>query len=137
MASKINLPIPQGYARKFETEDFLVRRLVARGLVVPDEIELRNILRVVGYYRLTGYLYPFRKLNSDDYEPGTTLDKVWRLYNFDRRLRLVVSDALARIEVAVRTRIMERHSLAFGGDPFVYCKSAALAGDPGCRFCEL
>ena len=120
--------MPKGYMRKFETEDFLVRRLIARGLVVPDENELRKILRVVGYYRLTGYLYPFRKPNSDDYEPGTTLDKVWRLYTFDRRLRLLVSDVLARIEVAVRARIMECHSLAFGGDPFAYCKLSAMPG---------
>ena len=126
MPKKQKLPLPQGYTRKFETEDFLVQRLVARGLKVTSEDELRKILRAIGYYRLTGYLYPFRKVASDDYEQGTTLDKVWRLYSFDRRLRLLVTDALARIEVAVRARVMECHSLAFGGNPFAYCDPLAM-----------
>ena len=30
MPKKQKLPLPQGYTRKFETEDFLVQRLVAR-----------------------------------------------------------------------------------------------------------
>ena len=126
MPKKQKLPLPQGYTRKFETEDFLVQRLVARGLKITSEDELRKILRVIGYYRLTGYLYPFRKAASDDYAQGTTLDKVWRLYSFDRRLRLLVTDALARIEVAVRARVMECHSLAFGGNPFAYCDPLAM-----------
>ena len=126
MPSKPKLPLPNGYTRKFETEDVLVRKLVSRGLDAPNEGVLRNVLRIVGYYRLTGYLYPFRKPGSDDYEQGTSLDKVWRLYSFDRRLRLIVTDALARIEVAVRARVMECHSLAFGGSPFAYCDPVAM-----------
>ena len=126
MQSKPKLPLPNGYTRKYETEDVLVRKLVSRGLDAPNKDVLRNVLRIVGYYRLTGYLYPFRKPGSDDYEQGTSLDKVWRLYSFDRRLRLIVTDALARIEVAVRARVMECHSLAFGGSPFAYCDPAAM-----------
>ncbi len=126
MQSKPKLPLPNGYTRKYETEDVLVRKLVSRGLDAPNKDVLRNVLRIVGYYRLTGYLYPFRKPGSDDYEQGTSLDKVWRLYSFDRRLRLIVTDALARIEVAVWARVMECHSLAFGGSPFAYCDPAAM-----------
>ena len=39
---------------------------------------------------------------------------------------MIVTDALARIEVAVRARVMECHSLAFGGSPFAYCDPAAM-----------
>ena len=60
------MPLPNGYTRKFETEGVLVKKLMARGLDVPDEDLLRGILRIVGYYRFTGYLYPFRKPGSDD-----------------------------------------------------------------------
>ena len=49
MQSKPKLPLPNGYTRKFETEDILVRKLVSRGLDAPNEDVLRNVLRIVGY----------------------------------------------------------------------------------------
>ena len=128
------LPLPVNFAKAYEDENTLVSKLIARGLKVDDENELRQILRVVGYYRLTGYLYPFRKVGSEDYEDGTTLTKVWRFYSFDRRLRLVAADALARIEVAVRAKVMERHTAYFNGDPFAYCKQSSMPGLNGQAF---
>lgn len=120
--------MPQGFSKRFESEDTLVEKILKRGLSVSSEDELRRIIRITGYYRFTGYLYPFRKQGSDDYEKGTTLESIWRLYSFDRRLRLIAMDALARIEVAIRAKIMEAHSLHFGGDPFAYCDQSAMPG---------
>jgi abortive infection bacteriophage resistance protein len=79
-------------------------RLLGRGLIANRE-ELITRLAAVNYYRLSGYLYPFRKAD-DNYEVGTTLDTVWRRYVFDRRLRVLVLDAIERIEVAVRTKLI-------------------------------
>ena len=134
LQTSTTLPLPVNYAKAYEDENTLVAKLVARGLKVDDESELRQVLRVVGYYRLTGYLYPFRKVGSEDYEDGTTLTKVWRLYSFDRRLRLVAADALARIEVAVRAKVMEYHTAFCNGDPFAYCKQTSMPGLNGRAF---
>ncbi len=96
-------------------------QLLDRGLLA-DRNELIMRLRAVNYYRLSGYLHPYRiaggdSAPTDDYRPGTTLGEIWRLYNFDRRLRIVLLDAIERIEVAVRTRLVfyftHRHG-AFG-----------------------
>ena len=78
---------------------------------------------------------PYIRL-PDDYKSGTTLETVWRLYSFDRRLRLITADALARIEVAVRAKVMECHALAFNGNPFVYCDHSALPGLRASQFDE-
>ena len=110
------------FDRKVEREDTLVGKLLSRGLVVSDELQLRKIIRLVGYYRLTGYLYPFRQEGGEGYVKGTTLEQIWRLYTFDRRLRGCVMDALSRIEVAVRVSVMENHAAMFKGDPFVYAR---------------
>ena len=134
MSQLSSLPLPTNYTKVYEDENTLVAKLIARGLVVDDENELRQILRVVGYYRLTGYLYPFLKAGSEDYEGGTTLASVWRLYSFDRRLRLVAADALARIEVAVRAKTMEYHTAYCNGDPFAYCKQTDMPGLSGQSF---
>lgn len=85
-------------------------QLLDRGLA-GDRDELIARLRAVNYYRLSGYLQPYRVLDADGnltnaYQPGTTLKEVWRRYNFDRRLRIVLLDAIERIEVAVRTRLV-------------------------------
>lgn len=62
--------------------------LLRRGLAA-DKTALIEKLRAVNYYRLTGYLYPFRK-PDDTFRPGTTLDLVWHRYVFDRQLRVLV-----------------------------------------------
>lgn len=77
-----------------------------------------SLLQAVGYYRLTGYLYPFRESEQyvsaeghtrvrvlSDYQAGTTLRHAEEIIDFDRRLRMFVMDRVERIEVAARMRI--------------------------------
>ena len=47
------------FTKTAETEDGLIAKLSARGLVFSDESELRSLLRTVGYYRMSGYLHSF------------------------------------------------------------------------------
>ena len=42
------------FTKLAETEDDLIAKLSARGLVFADESELRSLLRTVGYYRMSG-----------------------------------------------------------------------------------
>lgn len=78
--------------------------LLSRGLIA-DKSFLINCLKNVNYYRLSGYLYPYRQ-SDDTFKEGTTLEEVWRHYTFDRRLRLIVMDAIERIEISVRTQLV-------------------------------
>lgn len=79
-------------------------RLLLRGLLA-DRNELITRLEAVNYYRLSGYLYPYRQADHH-FAPGTTLEKIWRIYTFDRRLRVLILDAIERIEVSVRTKLV-------------------------------
>ena len=58
---------------------------------VGDRKRAADVLRRVNYYRLSGYWYPFRQQigggRVDDFYPGTRLDDVVALYEFDARLR--------------------------------------------------
>lgn len=64
-------------------------------------------LRQVSYYRLSGYWYPFRAIadgrRSDRFVEGARLADVVALYEFDERLRTTVLDALAPVELMVRS----------------------------------
>ena len=115
------------YTKKPMSNADLADRLIARKLIA-DKGQLLHALETVGYFRLTGYLYPFRKPGSEEYEDGTTFEKLWGIYTFDRKLRQVASDALARIEVAVRTMVVSHHTAAFPNDAFQYIEHASLPG---------
>jgi abortive infection bacteriophage resistance protein len=87
-----------------------VRLLKSRGLIIDDEAEAEHLLSVIGYYRLSGYWYSYRRRREgadrdDQFVEGTTFRQVVRLYDTDRRLKLHVLDALERIEIAVRVMI--------------------------------
>jgi len=88
----------------FETQ---ADQLIERGLIA-DRGELIRRLGAVSYFRLAGYLHPYRIVDHEKnltnrFRPGTALVEVWRRYCFDRRLRGLIMDVIERIEVSVRT----------------------------------
>lgn len=106
------------YAKPWLSIDDQIDRLASRGLEIADRESARELLQLVGYYRLTGYLYPFRVseeyLDHDhrprlrvlsEYRCGTALKDVSRVITFDRELRLLVLEAVEILEVALRTRL--------------------------------
>ncbi|MEV7799964.1 Abi family protein [Microbacterium foliorum] len=106
------------YAKEWLSLESQVERLREHGLHVPDDARAAKLLAAIGYYRLTGYLYPFRTSEEHvddegrrqvrvrgDFRPGTRLCNAEEIIDFDRRLRLLALDGVERIEVAVRMRI--------------------------------
>ncbi len=92
--------------------------LQQQGLLVNDKKMAQHVLGVVGYYRFSGYLLPFKnahtKNNHRTFKAGTTFDTVWQLYQFDRELRLLLSDAIEKVEVAFRAALAENTAEALG-----------------------
>lgn len=97
--------------------------LESRGLLIDDRPRAVRWLSRTNYYRFSAYLFPFR--NPDDtYKPGTNLDTICRIYNFDRKLRLLVMDAIERVEIWLRTALT--YEMAHHGGPFAYIRRAAF-----------
>lgn len=81
-------------------------KLENRGLVMTDATRVERYLGAIGYYRLSAYTRPFQQdFATHTFHSGVTFDDVLNLYIFDRRLRLILLDALERVEVALRTRL--------------------------------
>ncbi|MCD4814169.1 Abi family protein [bacterium] len=98
-------------------------QLISRGLIADRDL-LTSILGSVNYYRLSTYWYPFR--NPDNtFKPDITIEKIWRRYTFDRQLRLIVLDAIERIEIAVKTKMTEIFT-THHQDAFVYLNPSCL-----------
>ena len=99
-------------------------RLIDRGLIVNDRQFAISRLSAISYYRLSAYWYPFRYRKpdssvTDNFTANTTFAACLKLYEFDRKLRLLVLDAIERIEVAIRTKMTYFLAHAYGA--FGYC----------------
>lgn len=105
-----------------------LQHLEQRGLKVIDSCFASRVLSSVSYYRLSAYWYPFRQhknsssLNNHFIE-GASFEQAYELYEFDRKLRSFVLDAIERVEVAVRTRITYHIGHKYGAFAHVVAKN--------------
>jgi abortive infection bacteriophage resistance protein len=82
-----------------------IELLVSRGMRIENYGRARRFLTHLNYYRLTAYWLPFEQDHATHtYKPGTTFDQVIEHYIFDRELRLLVMDAIERLEVSLRAQ---------------------------------
>ena len=98
--------------------------LKARGMIVENEDTAHHYLQFISYYRLRAYWLPFEvpaKANGDHaFRDGTRFEDVLALYIFDRELRLLVLDAIERVEIALRAQWS--HHMAMTHGPHGYLK---------------
>jgi len=111
--------MPEVYNKPPLTFEHQLDLLIQRGLAVPDRPAALQVLACASYYRLSAYWYPFRDVDDagiriSRFRPDTSLDDVVALYEFDRKLRLLVLDAIERVEVAVRTRVTDHMAHTYG-----------------------
>lgn len=110
------------YSKSALSVEEQLKRLADQGLIVDDLCLAAEILSTVSFYRFSGYLLPFKNNHTlqsrRSFENGTTFDRVWQLYQFDRELRLLVLDAIEKIEVAFRTSLVNVTSTQI--NPFWY-----------------
>lgn len=93
--------------------DDQINKLEERGLKIDKNIA-KNYLSNISYYRLRAYTYPFQD-NSDENHPfikEISFNDIVDLYVFDRRLRLLLLNAIEKIEIAFRTKIIHSYSIA-------------------------
>ena len=113
MANKVPFQKPYTSSRD------LVKLLQSRGLTVNDTARAERYLDFIGYYRLSAYMYPLLQMPKElhRYKTGSTFKQVMTLYRFDKKLRLLIFNEIEKIEVAVRSAIVNTGS-ELTGRPF-------------------
>lgn len=82
-----------------------IQLLQNRGLTIDHREEAEFYLKHINYYRLCAYWLPFESDHATHvFKPGTSFSQVLNLYIFDRELRLLVMDAIERLEISVRAQ---------------------------------
>lgn len=105
-------------------------RLRSRGLDAPAE-KIELTLRRMSYYRLAGYLWWFYGEEWEVLEPGTTLDEVLRLYDFDAQLRSQIMRLSHSIEAWLRAAMTNHLGQAHG--PMGYLDETLYSSAPAFR----
>lgn len=108
-------------------------------MTISDSGKAADALKRIGYYRLSGYWYPFRRSRLitdaggkptmqvlDTFREGATFSTAVDLYVFDKKLRLLLLDALERIEVALRVDVA---FLLGARDPIAHRNGELLHGN--------
>lgn len=98
--------------KKPTTVDEQLKKLTDRGCFIADEAFAKRKLRQINYYRLTAYFLPFR--DGKRYREGTTFDTVYRIYEFDRKLRNLVFGVVEEVELMLRMQLSHYHGLKYG-----------------------
>jgi len=91
--------------------------LKSRGLVIVDQSAAERFLKQVSYYRFSAYCLPF-EVTRHQFKPKVTFEQIAKLYEFDRRLRFLIDEALEVIEITVRA--IMAHEMAQKYGPFFH-----------------
>jgi abortive infection bacteriophage resistance protein len=81
-----------------------IRKLESRGLIIDNEKEAAEFLWHLNYYRFSGYCLAFEQ-SRHCFQSGTTFSQVRSAYDFDVKLRDLLTEALEVIEVDSRSVI--------------------------------
>lgn len=96
-----------------------VQILSERGLIIEDEDFAINILSSINYYRFTAYLLPFKNCATNRYKSDTSFNHIYRIYEFDRKLKSLIMSAIEPIEILVRTKLAYFHAHKYGAEGYI------------------
>ncbi|MBS6385651.1 MAG: Abi family protein [Atopobium sp.] len=83
-----------------------------RGLICPDDNELRKFLSRTNYYRFSGYARDFQEdpeKGKNSFIGNTSFQDINKLINLDAKLRILLTEQLSVIEIAIRAKLAHQH----------------------------
>ena len=113
------MPNRISYNKPYKSAKDLVQLLQTRGLIINNLNRAENYIRHIGYYRLSAYMYPHLEDPKERhiYKNNKTFQNILDLYKFDKKLRLLIFNEIEKIEIAVRSSIVN-HACEIFNDPY-------------------
>ncbi len=100
--------------------------LKKRGMAVIDDARATRVLSHINYYRLRAYWMPFEAPDAQRpvagehlFRLGTDFDQVVSVYVFDRKLRVLLLEAIERVEIAIRTHWAQILAESYGAHAYL------------------
>lgn len=95
-----------------------LEKLREHGCEISDNAFCEEVLARISYYRLTAYFLPFRTAGGK-YKSGISFEKVYNLYEFDRKLRRLIFSVIEELEVYLRAQLSYYHAHKYGADGYL------------------
>jgi len=92
--------------------------LCKHGLIIEDRQCALIILSKINYYRFSAYLLPFRDEKTKKYKEFTSFNQIYKIYEFDRRLRALLQVIIEPIEILLKTRIAYYHAHTYDSEAY-------------------
>ena len=101
--------------KNFKTINEQVEILKNKGLIIEDEISVKETLLRENYFFIMGYRHVFMTSPKErKFIPGTTFDEVYSLFTFDRNFRNVIFKNVLVIENQLKSVISYQLSKKYG-----------------------
>lgn len=96
------------FNKQFTPVNKLVKLLQTRGLIIDDSVKAERYIQNIGYYRLSVYMHPLLSFPKEKhcFKANTNFKQVLSLYRFDKKLRLLIFNEIEKIEIAIRSHII-------------------------------
>jgi len=115
-----------GLAMKFTKPPLSIEEqiclLQSRGMTIDNPDRAARYLAHINYYRVRAYWMPFEEKaveHEHHFKAGATFDDALTLYIFDRKFRLLVMEAIERVEISFRTRFAHELALKYGSHAYL------------------
>lgn len=111
--------------KPFKTHDELIALLISRNIDIstPEQRSFaKKALQHEGYYNLiNGYskLFLITTVPDDTYKSGTTVDEIYSLYDFDRKLRNIMFKYILSVETNIKSLIAYYFPQQYGHDNYM------------------
>lgn len=96
------------YTKPSKAPADLIAGLKSKGLIIEDEAKAIGYIQNIGYFRLKAYFYPLYQEPKRNhlFKPQSTFEQALSMYRFDRKLRLLLFNEIEKVEVALRSTIV-------------------------------
>jgi len=110
------MPPSRPYSKPPKTYQDQLNLLKSRGMIFSSDNKALHLLEKLSYYRLSGYWYPLLQQPKTNhiFKPGATFQTVFRIYRFDRDLRIFILKEIEKIEIAFRAQMVYQMSHSQG-----------------------
>ncbi len=107
--------------KPFKTyEELVVKLRDEKKLSVPDEARVIALLKKHSYFSLvSGYKMLFKEANGE-YRPGTTIEDLLALFEFDNKMRDIFFHAIQIIEKHIKSLLSNSFSEKYGEEQSAY-----------------
>ncbi len=99
--------------KKFLTFEEQLQYIKNKGFIISDKDKCLDFLNNVNYYNISAYFAPF-KTKEGKYKSNIDFECVYKMHEFDRKIRALIFSAIEEVELRLRTQLSHYHANNYG-----------------------